>query len=155
MNDLEKLELDKMISANNTVDHTEHIRNLKHSQKIKNNINSILDIKKNNKFLPYTELDKLCLQKNNFLFVHYPNIYTKLVKDEIDINILYQFVDRLKDIEDNKLTQHEASFEVGKLLKKIYIDSALKHANKLEGEKKVASLTPKKISWRQFKTKHL
>ena len=42
MNDLEKLELDKMISANNTVDHTEHIRKLKHSQKIKNNIDSIL-----------------------------------------------------------------------------------------------------------------
>ena len=77
------------------------------------------------------------------------------MKDEIDINILNQFVDRLKDIEDNKLTQHEASFEIGKLLKKIYIDSALKHANKLEGEKKIASLTPKKISWRQFKTKHL
>ena len=155
MNDLEKLELDKMISANNTVDHTEHIRKLKHSQKIKKNIDSIIAIKDNNKFLSYTELDKLCLQKNNFLFVHYPNIYTKLVKDEIDINILNQFVDRLKDIEDNKLTQHEASFEVGKLLKKIYIDSALKHANKLEGEKKVASLTPKKLSWRQFKTKHL
>ena len=155
MNDLEKLELDKMIAANNTVDHTEHIRKLKHSKKIKTNIDSILHIKKNNKFLPYTELDKLCLQKNNFLFVHYPNIYTKLVKDEIDITILNQFVDRLKDIEDNKLTQHEASFEVGKLLKNIYIDSALKHANKLEGKKKVSSLTPKKINWRQFKTKHL
>ena len=54
MNDLEKLELDKMISANNTVDHTEHIRKLKHSQKIKKNIDSIIAIKYNNKFLSYT-----------------------------------------------------------------------------------------------------
>ena len=88
--------------------------------------------------------------------MYYSNIFTKLVKDEIDVSILNQLIARLEDIEKGNLSQHEASFEVGKLLKKIYIDSALKHAEKLNTEKEQKpTLTPKSISWKQFKQTHL
>jgi hypothetical protein len=61
--------------------------------------------------------------------------------------------------------QHEASVEVGKLLKQIYIDSALKKSEKLDklhakgqgGQHAEPSsgLPPaKKISWKQFKAEH-
>jgi hypothetical protein len=74
----------------------------------------------------------------------------------------------LKLIEDGKLDQHTGSFEVGKLLKTIYIDSALKkadhinsareHADKSKEKDKSARsapvLPPKKISWTEFKKTH-
>ena len=76
-------------------------------------------------------------------------------KDEIDITILYQFLDVLKKIEDGELDQHEGSFQVGTLLKKLYVDSALKKAEKLDEENKTAKeemIKPSvQINWRQFK----
>jgi hypothetical protein len=60
-------------------------------------------------------------------------------------------------IEDGEVGQHEASVEVGQLLKQIYIDSALKKSEKLDkqhsGGSSAASSLPaaKKISWKQYK----
>ena len=60
----------------------------------------------------------------------------------------------LEKIEDGEMDQHEGSFEVGTILKKIYVDSALKKADKLN-ENEVIKEEPKhatnKISWKQFK----
>ena len=152
MNNIEKLQLNKLINENNVKDQTENIRKLKHSQLIKEDVQCMIKLSKKN--IPYTELDKICIQKCKFLFIHYPNIYTKLLKNEIDISILFVFIDTLKQIEDNKLSQHEASFKIGKLLKQIYIDSALKHSNKLNSNNKpIAKLTPKKIKWSDFNKK--
>jgi hypothetical protein len=79
-------------------------------------------------------------------------------KDEIDLAILGKLLGVLKMIEDGKVGQHEASVEVGKLLKQIYIDSALKKSEKLDKQhsgsssSSSSSLPPtKKISWKQFK----
>ena len=58
----------------------------------------------------------------------------------------------LQRIEDGEMNQHEGSFLVGSLLKEMYVDSALRKANKLENdvkeELKIASVP---ISWKQFK----
>ena len=62
----------------------------------------------------------------------------------------------LKQIEDGKVDQHEGSFIVGTLLKELYVDSALKKAEKLdkehgaEEEKKVV-VEPLNVSWSSFK----
>jgi hypothetical protein len=48
------------------------------------------------------------------------------------LSILGRLLGVLKLIEDGKVGQHEASVEVGKLLKQIYIDSALKKSEKLD-----------------------
>ena len=37
------------------------------------------------------------------------------------MKILFQFIDVLNKIEDGKMDQHEGSYEVGLLLKKIYV----------------------------------
>jgi hypothetical protein len=91
----------------------------------------------------------------NFLFTYYTDIYNKVRKDEIDINILHQFLDVLQKIEDGILDQHEGSFQVGTLLKKIYVDSALKKAEKLNEDNKSITQEPVKptvqINWKQFK----
>jgi hypothetical protein len=67
----------------------------------------------------------------------------------------------LKRIEDGELDQHEGSFEVGKLLKKLYIDSALRRNDKKESKnkrrkKKKKKKNPKlKMTWEKYKALHL
>jgi hypothetical protein len=59
----------------------------------------------------------------------------------------------LKLIEDNKVDQHEGSAMVGKILKELYVDSALKRSENLDKENAEIVATPvegKKITWKQF-----
>ena len=90
----------------------------------------------------------------NFLFTYYTDIFNKIRKNEIDINILNKFLDVLRKIEDGELDQHEGSFMVGTLLKELYVDSALKKAEKLD-EQSEKKEEPKRaevnVSWNQFK----
>ena len=154
MDDKQKLQLQKMISENNVEDQTELIRKLKHSVIMKNEINNMLFLKA--KYRDDAEKIHLeCMNECNFLFTYYTDIYNKVRKDEIDIHILYQFLEVLKKIEDGKLDQHEGSFQVGTLLKKLYVDSALKKAEKLDEENKTnkeETVKPSvQINWKQFK----
>jgi hypothetical protein len=71
------------------------------------------------------------------------------------LQILLRLINVLYDIEEGNVDQHEGSFEVGKLLKEIYIDSALKKADKLNAETgEVEKKEPEEnISWAQYKSK--
>ena len=152
MNPSERLQLDKMLKNNNVVDQTELIRKLKHSQILRTEINKLIVLK--SKY--GTDSDNLNLEamnECNFLFTFYTDIYNKIRKDEIDLKILYEFLDVLKKIEECKLDQHEGSFEVGTLLKKIYVDSALRKAEKINKlEEKPELIKPQlSISWKDYK----
>jgi hypothetical protein len=154
MDEKQRLHLQKMIAANNTEDQTELIRHLKHSDILRNDLNNMVLIKAKYRDQP----DKIhleCMHECNFLFTYYTDIYNKIRKDEIDINILHQFLDVLKKIEDGELDQHSGSFQVGTLLKKLYVDSALKKAEKLDEANKSNKEEPLQpsvqINWRQFK----
>lgn len=156
MNDLERLNLQKMIKENDVENNTTLIRSLKHSKLIHDDVDRLLKIKKDNSRLAKSSpelFDQMCVSKCNFLFNNYTDIFNKVKKDEIHLGILSQLINVLHNIEEGKLDQHEGSFEVGKLLKEIYIDSALKKADKLDqGIKKSEKKKPvKKMSWKQFK----
>jgi len=155
MNEKERLELQKMIKANNTEDNTELIRTLKHSKLIWEDVNKILILKKKYNDLEKTnfeEFNNLCSSHATFLFTSYTDLYNKVVKNEIDLDILLKLINMLKAIEEEACDQHEASFEVGKLLKKIYIDSALRKSNNLdENNEVVEEKEVKNISWKEFK----
>ena len=77
---------------------------------------------------------------------------------ELDLNILGKFLEVLKEIEDGKLDQHEGAYKVGLLLKDMYLDSAVKKADKLNEkynkEEKPVNKKPKKISYAEFKLKN-
>ena len=153
MDDKQRLQLQNMIKANNTEDQTEFIRNLKHSQIIRNDVNNMIMIKA--KFRgDDVKIHEECVNECNFLFTYYTDIYNKVRKDEIDIGILNKFLDVLKRIEDGELDQHEGSFLVGTILKELYVDSALRKAEKLNANDE-AKLEPKKpeknVSYKQFK----
>ena len=153
MDDKQRLQLQNMIKANNVEDQTNFIRNLKHSQIIRNEVNAMIMIKA--KFRgDDAKIHEECVNDCNFLFTYYTDIYNKIRKDEIDIGILKKFLDVLRRIEDGELDQHEGSFLVGSILKELYVDSALKKADKLnaEEEPKPEPIKPQQnISWKQFK----
>jgi hypothetical protein len=154
MDDKQRLQLQNMIKANNVEDQTNFIRNVKHSQIIRNDVNTMIMIKA--KFRgDDNKIHEECINECNFLFTYYTDIFNKVKKDEIDIGILNKFIDVLKQIEDGEVNQHEGSFLVGTLLKELYIDSALKKAEKLDEQYGTTKEEPKKatinVSWKQFK----
>ena len=61
----------------------------------------------------------------------------------------------LRRIEVSELDQHSGAYEVGNLLKKLYIDSALRKAEKIDKKtgKKITRpvIKPKKITYAQYK----
>jgi len=166
MNETERLNLQKMIQANDAQDKTDQIRKLKHSQKIYNDVQVLLKIMRDNNTLMKNNInafDNLCSEKCNFLFTHYTDIFNRVKKDELDLKILNKFLMVLRSIEEGQLGQHEASYEIGKVLKEIYIDSALRKSDKLDKqhanedssnkEDEISTPEPVNISWSQFKTK--
>ena len=161
MNNIERMNLQKMITANDVEDNTSKIRKLKHSKLILKDVDTLLKLKKDNPRLSKTNseaFDKLCTSRCQFLFNNYTDIYNKVKKDEIQLPILLQLLNVLYAIEEGNVDQHEGSFEVGKLLKKIYIDSALTKADRIDkknSKKQDKRLPDKKISWEEFKKKQL
>ncbi len=156
MDDKARLQLQQMIKANNVEDQTELIRKLKHSVILKNDISNLILLKL--KYPTQEDQDKLYLESMdqcNFLFTYYTDIYNKIRKDEIDLGILDKFLEVLKKIEDGEVDQHEGSFMIGSLLKELYIDSALKKAEKLDKERKdevkEEKVEPLNVSWKSFK----
>ena len=158
MDDTERLNLQKMISANNVEDCTDIIRSKKHSQKIRDDVTRMIDLKKKYARLSKSnpqQFDTMIVSQCNFLFSNYTDIYNKVFKDEIDLKILWEFLNVLESIEEGKIDQHDGAYQVGKLLKSIYIDSALRKAEKLDKKtgKKVPAkpIKDKKITWREYK----
>lgn len=158
MDDNQRLQLQKMISANNVEDQTNLIRELKHSHLLQNDINSLIKLKikyNNNQEMIQCDAPNEC----NFLFTYYTDIYNKIRKDEIDLKILNRFLNVLRQIEDGEIDQHDGSFIVGTLLKEIYVDSALRKADKLNEEHEESRekmLEPViNMSWKEYKAKFL
>lgn len=152
----QRLKLQQMISENNVEDQTELIRTLKHSDVLFSNVNNLICLK--NKYGNNTTCESFvseAMMECSFLFTYYTDIYNKVKNDEIDLQLLLKFINILKTIENGEKDQHEASFEVGTILKEIYVDSALKKAEKLDAlneDKKEEYRGPDvNLSWKQFK----
>lgn len=159
MDNTDRLNLQKMINANDVVDCTSEIREKKHSQLIKADIENFLNLKSKYPRLKETnpkQYDNMCTSRCNFLFTNYTDLFNRVKKDEIDLNILAHFINILKKIEDGELDQHEGAYMVGKLLKELYVDSALKKSEKLDkiykkNTTQVDLHRPRKISYKEFK----
>lgn len=166
LSDKDRLNLQNMVKSYGADDNTKKIRELKHSKKIKESVEVFINLKKkyNRIYLnDKKKFDKLASSHCNFLWVNYTNIYNRLLKDELNLNILLAFINKLKEIEDGDVDQHEASVDIGKILKKMYVDSALKHEKNYEKQeikngnmKKIKEKKPvRNISWAKFKSKGL
>jgi len=157
MNDDEKILLKRMIDANQTADNTEKIRKLKHSNHIRTCVQNILQLKKK-----YSRLEKsnseqfkmMCVKQSQFLYDNYNDLYNKVMNNEMNLETLDKFLVILSQIENGELTQHEGSYKVGHILKKLYVDSALMRENKTKTKKKgktIPKTVPKKMTWNDYK----
>ena len=160
IDDETRLKFNELLKESDASDNTEKIRKLKHSSKIKEQVSIMMDIKRRYSRLDKKTLDKMIDTQCNWLFTHYFNLFNKLKKDELDIQILGQFVNALKAVEDGDMDQHEASVRVGQVLKKLYIDSALKKDKKEEARrerhrKKKPVNRKAKLTWAQYKKLNL
>lgn len=157
INNNERLNLKKLVDEMDCHDNTDNIRKLKHSVLIRNDIRKIENLKTNHAELKKSKPDEfvtLCEIECHFLFNNYTDIFHKVVKDELDLTIMTKLLTVLKMIEDGKVDQHEGSVLVGKILKELYIDSAVKRADNIDKEyesMKVVPIEGKKISWQEFK----
>jgi hypothetical protein len=142
MNPEQRLKLNELIRANNSVDNTALIRELKHSTRIWEDVKTILQLKKGKE---WSQVEPECIQQANFLYTNYTMIFNRLLRDQLDVSILYSFLEVLKEIEQGVLDQHEASFKIGTLLKQMYVDP------RLEELKEPVYTTGQSISWQEFK----
>jgi len=135
MNNNERLTLNKMIKENNVTDQTDTIRNLKHSDKIKEQVQLLLYTKSKHSKLQSTNpelFNNMCVSNCSFLYENYTDIFNRIKKNELNLEIFNKFLVVLKQIENKEVDQHEGSFSIGKLLKELYIDSALKRSENLD-----------------------
>ena len=164
MDTSDKIQLERMIKENNVEDCTQDIRNKKHSDLINNDVKKILFLKNKYNRLMVTnnkQFEDIVRSQCSFLHTNYSDIFYKILKDEINLHTLNKLLSILKKIETGENNQHEGSYEVGKLLKQMYIDSVLIKEQKLkksdEKKKKKNSKKENKIknlSWSEFKTKN-
>jgi hypothetical protein len=151
----EKLNLDKLIREMNTVDNTEYIRNAKQSGKIAHDVTIIEKLKSESiqwRFDDPERFIELCQGSCKFLFNNYTNIFNKLVRDEINIDIMKQFLIHLSLIENGELDQQEGSVLIGRLLKDLYLDTAIRRQNNEKEEDDNQNILPEKIiTWGEFK----
>lgn len=152
MDSQDRLNLKRLISEYKPEETTEKIRELKHSTKIKEDVERYLKLKSKYARLPRQTQIQMYQNQCTFLYENYTNIFNKLIKEQLDLTILYRLLIVLKGIEDEKYDQHEGSVMVGQILKQLYIDSALKGGNQNEKkEKSERKRKGKKISWGEYK----
>jgi len=152
MNKEDKLNLKKIVNNYNPVETTEKIRELKHSEIIRENVTTYLELKKKYKRLSKEQFTNIVQKKCYFLYENYTNIFNKLIKDELDLTILNKFLYILHKIEKGDIDQHEGSVMVGNILKELYIDSALRKDNKRNDNKKIERTRKgKNITWNDYK----
>ena len=158
MANFEKLDLKQFLDNNsNYVDNTEHIRTLKHSTSIRDAVRTIENLKVSQSVLKESDNEafvELCKSECRFLYDAYTDLFHKLVKDELDLTIMTKLLTVLKLIEDGKVDQNDGSVMVGKILKELYVDSAMKRADALDKEHEAEKQKPingKAISWNEYK----
>jgi hypothetical protein len=156
----ERLNLKQMVGEMDSVDNTANIRKIKHSVLIRDDIRKLDTIRKSYTELFATDFDGFmakCQSECTFLYNNYTDIFNRIIKDELDLDIMTRLLVVLKLIEDGKYDQHEGSAMVGKILKELYLDSAIKKLDSLNNantdECSAAEIPPKNISWKEYKHK--
>ena len=154
MDQASRLNLSKMIKEYGSEETTDKIRDLKHSSLIRQDVTKMLELKKKYNRLDTKTLNGIIQNQCFFLYKNYTHIYNKILKDRVDMSLFDMFLNILEQIENGEIDQHDGSYKVGQILKKIYIDSAIKEneQNELKFKKKKKTFKKSKnISWSEYK----
>lgn len=152
--------LQNTLDLHNIEDNTELIRTLKHSARLRAEVAKLVEMRER-----ISDPDQLHFEgvyECEFLHTYYTVIYNKVRKNEVDLGILDSLFCALEDIEEGRLDQHVASVKVGELLKKMYVDSAMRRAEKLDAvheeetkanEYRSADAEKSTLTWKDYKAR--
>ena len=145
----ERINLQKLVGQFESEDNTQHIRQLKHSGKIRRDIDQIQRLKLGS---DVTITSDQAMEVAPFLYSNYTDIFHRVVKGDLNLEIMDKVLSILGLIETGQVDQHEGSVLVGRLLKEMYLDSAVRRADRLDEENpKEAPMEGKSVSWKEFK----
>ena len=152
--------LQTLMSASKGIqqDNTEYIKRHKASQSIRVDMERMNALKSQYSIAQQNEESfvELCRNECAYLFNQQPGIFYRLFKNELNTDLLAKVLETLQQIEDGKMTQHDASVNIGQMVADLYTDSALRVASNLEASIPISE-TPKpivpvvSISWKDFK----
>ena len=99
------LDLNKYLSGDNSeyVDNTNKLRDAKHSNLIRQNIMEIEKLRGETGDLYKMDIETFknkCIQRNSFLYNNYFEIFNRVSKNEMNLYIMNEFLNVLKQIED-------------------------------------------------------
>lgn len=146
----EKLDLKRLITEFDSEDNTEHIRQLKHSSLLYSDIQSLSNYLADHEDASMEDAQTSC----QFLYRNYPDIFAKMFRKELNLTIMEKFLNVLRQIEDGEFNQHEGSVIIGKILKELYLDSAIRRGENLDQlyeKDKIQPVVGKTISWSEYK----
>lgn len=154
------LDMKALMESDDYINNTVRIRELKHSERILEEIGKLCELRKkhpNMRMIDEVGYTELCRNTTPFLFNHYTDIFNKVVKDELNMEMMVRFIFILKQIEDGILDQYDASVKVGTILREMYVDSAIRRGenlDKLHESEATQFVEPVKMSWSDFKNKN-
>jgi hypothetical protein len=155
----QSLNMKALMESDDYVNNTEKIQTVKHSEDILLDIGKICELKNTHPKMKIVEEEKfkhLCQTSCPFLYNNYTDIFNKVVNDELDLKMMVNFIQILKQIEEGTMDQYDASVKVGTILKEMYVDSAMRKGAKLDEANAIDAVKfvePKKLSWAEFKKK--
>ena len=143
------------------MDHTEDIRRLKHSGLLLDGMRDIEKLKRANQELRQLnpgQFAEMCKLAAPLMYNLYTDLFNKLVKDELNLVIMVKLIRILELIEQEQVDQNEGSAMAGKILKELYVDSAVRAGDNLDKQREEENPTqiierpePKNISWGNWK----
>ena len=139
------------------VDNTDDIRERKASEKLLIEIRNFEVFEQKNKELKkdnFVEYVEKCKKICPYLNVHFNGIFNYLLKENINYDIMAQFLYVLKMIEDGKMTQQDGSGAIGKILGQIYLDPAVQTKNAISSSpsnEEHESPPALEIGWKSYK----
>jgi hypothetical protein len=153
----ESIPLKSLTDQSDYVNNTETIRKLKHSSRIYEEVFKLHTFKSKYSSLWSSSPEQFLEMATNecaFLYNNYMDLFHKMLKDELDLTIMRRLLIALKLIEDGAVDQHDGSVMVGKILKELYVDSAVKRGENLDKEyenERPKLVEGQAISWKQYK----
>jgi hypothetical protein len=132
----DRIDLKRVMSNMDYTDNTAYIRRAKHSTQIQQGIMDLVTFMKAHPEV--TEGDDPFVMEDQakvaspFLYENYRDIFRRVLRNEVSFPMLAKIIEVLKAIEEDRVDQQEGSIKVGKLLKEMYLDSAVRHGDNLD-----------------------
>jgi hypothetical protein len=95
----ERLDLKKLLKESDAQDNTEYIRRVKHSLRIRDDILVLAQLKQKETLLYATNEEQfisLAKTKAVFLYENYPDLFKKMIAEELDLDIMRRLLIVLK-----------------------------------------------------------